>query len=115
MVSILLVSYHIVISSKSLWVYIASSAPVLDPPPLPHSPYYHLGRSPNTIRSIMGVFRTLLLSASAARAACVASTNTSSQLSDPSQTCALLKQNFSNITLLPEDQGYKDENEGAFE
>lgn len=57
----------------------------------------------------MGVFRTLILSASAA--SFVAATATP-QLSDPSQACAILKQNYPNTTLLPEDEGYKDENEG---
>lgn len=68
------------------------------------------------VPSIMGVFRTLLLSASAASAAsatCIAAANASTQLSDPAQACALLKQNHPNITLLPEDDGYKGENEGT--
>jgi hypothetical protein len=32
----------------------------------------------------------------------------------PTTTCNFFKQNFSNITLLPEDTGYTAENEGAF-
>lgn len=57
----------------------------------------------------MGMFRTLILSASAA--SFVAATATP-QLSDPSQACAAFKQNYPNITLLPEDAGYKNESEG---
>lgn len=59
----------------------------------------------------MGVFRTLILSASAAS---FAAANVSPRISDPSQACAVLKQNYPNTTLLPEDEGYKDENEGTF-
>lgn len=64
---------------------------------------------PTIIRSIMGMFRTLLLSASAAS---FVAAKVSPRISDPSQACAALKQNYPNTTLLPEDEGYKDENEG---
>lgn len=66
---------------------------------------------PNIIRSIMGMFRTLLLSASAAG---FVGASLSPRISDPSQACAALKQNYPNTTLLPEDEGYKGENEGTF-
>lgn len=59
----------------------------------------------------MGMFRTLILSASAAG---FVEANISPRLSDPSQACAVLKQNYPNTTLLPEDEGYKGENEGTF-
>lgn len=58
----------------------------------------------------MGVFRSLILSASAAS---FVAANVTPRLSDPSQACALLKQNYPNTTLLPEDEGYTDESEGT--
>ena len=38
--------------------------------------------------------------------------DTFSTTSDPSTACGVLKQRYSNLTFLPSDTGYKDENEG---
>jgi hypothetical protein len=99
------------ISSNSFRVYIALGTPVRDLVSLFYSRYHRISQHHSFLKSIMGVFRTLLLSASVAG---FAAANPSPRLSDPSQACALLKQTFPNATLLPEDEGYKGENEGTF-
>ena len=59
----------------------------------------------------MTTFRTLIsyaFFASVTASQSVASYN----ISDPSTACQILKNTYPNITYLPEDAGYADENQG---